>query len=92
MFVLSVITEYLHCFICFYRGPTVLAASFNRTVWNKKGSMLSDEMRAFNNIGGSRGFNIPTDLLGLIGYGKVVHACVCLYARVCACVFMRACV
>jgi hypothetical protein len=44
-----------------------MAASFNKTSWNQKGSVLGTEMRAFNNIGWHRG--LAGDRIGLTGFG-----------------------
>lgn len=52
-----------------HRSPALLAASFNRTLWHTKGAMLSDEMRAFNNLRWFRGYDIPFTQIGLLGYG-----------------------
>ena len=43
-------------------GPTGMAASWNRTSWQKKGEVLGREIRALNNIGSGD--------IGLSGYGK----------------------
>jgi beta-glucosidase-like glycosyl hydrolase len=45
-----------------FHGPNGLAASFNRSLWHRKGQVLSTEVRAFQNHGGKRGLGKPTGL------------------------------
>ena len=53
-----------------FPGPTNMASSFNKTFWRMKGEIVSDEMRAFNNLNGYRTMDpIGTNLIGLIGFG-----------------------
>lgn len=55
-------------------GPTGLAATFNRTVWRVKGEVVSTEMRAFNNLGGTRGTDDHTTaFIGLDGFGPNIN-------------------
>ena len=46
-----------------------LAASFNRTVWAEKGRVMSDEMRALNNLAWHRADTTSNTLIGLNGFG-----------------------
>jgi beta-D-xylosidase 4 len=53
-----------------YPGPTGLGATFNRSLWYKKGEAMGDEMRAFNNLNWYRATgDAPKSLIGLNGYG-----------------------
>jgi beta-glucosidase len=53
-----------------FPGPLGMGASFNRTLWYAKGSVIGTELRAFNNIGWHRDAGDPTkDFIGLTGYG-----------------------
>lgn len=54
-------------------GPEGLGASFNKSSWRLKGSVLGTEMRAFNNIGGSRFQPDGKNLIGLTGYGPNIN-------------------
>ena len=55
-------------------GPMGLGASFNRTSWRLKGSVLGNEMRAFNNLGWHRAIDpVPNEKIGLTGYGPNVN-------------------
>eukprot|EP00759_Apiculatamorpha_spiralis_P036762 PhF_6_TR37047/c0_g1_i1/m.54219/K15920/XYL4; beta-D-xylosidase 4 len=59
-----------------FMSPAGLAASFNRTVWKNKGSVISTEMRAYNNIGWYRaidGTNENNYFIGLSGYGPNIN-------------------
>jgi hypothetical protein len=49
-----------------------LAASGNRTLWREKGRVLSDEMRALNNVAWHRGDGGTTQL-GLNGFGPDIN-------------------
>ncbi len=51
-----------------FNGPLGMGASFNRTSWWLKGSVIGTELRAYNNIGWYRGGG-PKELIGLTGYG-----------------------
>jgi beta-glucosidase-like glycosyl hydrolase len=55
-----------------FNGPLGLAASFNRTVWEEKGRVISTEMRAFNNLHWPRGTG-PEDFIGLTGFGPNIN-------------------
>ena len=58
-----------HCATTFC-GPLGLGASFNRTSWRLKGTVISNEMRAMNNIGWYRDAGgTYTEKIGLTGYG-----------------------
>ena len=50
-----------------------LAASFNRSVWRAKGDTVSSELRAFNNLGGSRDDGNPLSMIGLSGFGPDIN-------------------
>ena len=41
-----------------------MAASFNRTLWKQKGSVVGTEARAFNNLNVTRIYGVNVDLLG----------------------------
>lgn len=56
-----------------FPAPACLAASFNRTVWDIKGRILSDEMRAFNNINWMRGTDNGHAYIGLTGFGPNIN-------------------
>eukprot|EP01059_Diplonema_ambulator_P004196 TRINITY_DN138_c0_g3_i1.p1 TRINITY_DN138_c0_g3~~TRINITY_DN138_c0_g3_i1.p1 ORF type:complete len:773 (+),score=261.21 TRINITY_DN138_c0_g3_i1:45-2321(+) len=57
-----------------FPGPTGLGASYNRTLWNMKGAVMSDEMRAFNNLNWHRGTpDAPLSLIALTGYGPNIN-------------------
>ena len=45
-----------------------MGATFNRTLWKKKGEVISTEMRALNNINGHRSGS-EYALIGLSGFG-----------------------
>ena len=47
-----------------FTGPLGMAASFNRTNWNLKGTVLGKELRAYNNAGAG---------IGLTGYGPNIN-------------------
>eukprot|EP00933_Yihiella_yeosuensis_P066171 TRINITY_DN7028_c0_g1_i4.p1 TRINITY_DN7028_c0_g1~~TRINITY_DN7028_c0_g1_i4.p1 ORF type:complete len:798 (-),score=154.29 TRINITY_DN7028_c0_g1_i4:175-2232(-) len=51
-------------------GPLGMAASFNRTSWRLKGTVLGNEMRALTNIHGTRGYPAP---IGLTGFGPNIN-------------------
>jgi hypothetical protein len=52
-------------------GPMGMGASFNRTLWHLKGSVMGHEMRAFHNLAWHRGN--AGDLLGLTGFGPNIN-------------------
>lgn len=52
-------------------GPLGMAASFNKTLWNQKGLVLGQEMRAFYNLGWHR--HDPNDRIGLTGFGPNIN-------------------
>ena len=54
-----------------FSGPLGMAASFNRTSWRLKGSVMGSEMRAFNNLGWHRG-NVG-DQVTLTAYGPNIN-------------------
>jgi len=56
-----------------FPGPTGLAGSFNRSLWRAKGDVIASEMRALNNIGGSRGYEAPNSKIGLAGFGPNIN-------------------
>lgn len=60
-----------HCATTF-TGPMGMGASFNRTSWRLKGSVMGTEMRAFSNINGERGC-CPDSPIGLTGYGPNIN-------------------
>lgn len=53
--------------------PTNMAATFNRSTWTAKGSVISTEMRAFNNYGWWRGSEAPYAKISLQGYGPNIN-------------------
>jgi len=48
-----------------------MAATFNRTLWRKKGEVISTEMRALNNLNWHRSGN-EYALIGLSGFGNLI--------------------
>ena len=63
-----------HCATTF-SGPLGLGASFNRSSWYMKGTVIGNELRAMNNIGWFRDAGgTTTEKLGLTGYGKRANA------------------
>ena len=50
-----------------YPGNTGVVASFNRTVWRRKGEILSTEMRALENVG------LPGSKAGINGWGPNIN-------------------
>eukprot|EP00051_Salpingoeca_urceolata_P002175 m.47862 g.47862 ORF g.47862 m.47862 type:complete len:851 (-) comp11951_c0_seq1:94-2646(-) len=54
-----------------FSGPMGMGASFNKTSWYLKGSVLGTEMRAFSNAGWHRGN--PGDFVALTGYGPNIN-------------------
>ena len=52
-------------------GPMGMGASFNRTSWHLKGSVMGTEMRAFHNLAWHRGN--AGDLVGLTGFGPNIN-------------------
>lgn len=50
-----------------------LAATFNRSVWVLKGIVMSDEMRALNNLGWHRADTTANTMIGLNGYGPDIN-------------------
>ena len=55
-----------------FSGPMGMGASFNRTSWYMKGSVIGTEMRAFSNANWHRGTS-PVDLIYLTGYGPNIN-------------------
>jgi beta-glucosidase len=53
-----------------FSGPTGVGAAFNRTAWQQKGDVISTEVRAFNNHGGTRGLGPYT---GIAGFGPNIN-------------------
>mmetsp|Transcript_19145 Transcript_19145/g.48555 ORF Transcript_19145/g.48555 Transcript_19145/m.48555 type:complete len:862 (+) Transcript_19145:48-2633(+) len=54
-----------------FSGPLGMGASFNRSSWRLKGSVLGTETRAFSNLGWHRGN--PGDFVTLTGYGPNIN-------------------
>jgi beta-glucosidase-like glycosyl hydrolase len=54
-----------------FSGPNGLAGSFNRSVWEQKGKVLSYEVRGFANHGGKRGLG---KLTGIATYGPNINS------------------
>ncbi len=55
-----------------FPGPVAMGASFNRTLWRAKGSVIGTEMRALNNAGGR--IDYQTGLkVGLSGFGPNIN-------------------
>ena len=50
-----------------------LAASFNRTVFNAKGAVVSSEMRALNNLQWHRADGVPDSMQSLSGFGPDIN-------------------
>ena len=55
-----------------FNGPLGMGASFNRTSWFLKGSVVGTELRAYNNVGWHRGTG-PREKMGLTGYGPTIN-------------------
>ena len=57
-----------------FPGPMAMGASFNRSSWRLKGSVLGSELRAFNNLGWHRDTRGEVrDLIGLTGFGPNIN-------------------
>ena len=57
-----------------FPGPMAMGASFNRSSWRLKGSVLGSEIRAFNNLGWHRDTRGEVrDLIGLTGFGPNIN-------------------
>jgi xylan 1,4-beta-xylosidase len=56
-----------------FPGPMNLGSSFNRTLWRRKGEVISTEMRALNNLNWYRGVEAPHSFIGLTGYGPNIN-------------------
>ena len=58
-----------------FPSPAVLAASFNRSLWHLKGEIQSDEVRAYYNLGGTRGPHTGSEhvRIGLNGWGPNIN-------------------
>ena len=54
-------------------GPAGLGASFNRSSWRAKGSVIGNEMRALRNVGASRFAPGNTFKIGLTGFGPNIN-------------------
>jgi len=62
-----------HC-VTTFAAPATLAATFNSTVWRRKGEVIGSEIRALNNIDWHRAVGpIPTIRIGLEGYGPNIN-------------------
>lgn len=55
-----------------FSSPAGLAASFNSSLWKKKGEIISDEARAMNNLHGQRGTKVGNKL-GLNIWGPNIN-------------------
>ena len=55
-----------------FASPALLAASFNRTLWNLKGQVISSEMRSLYHTNSHRG-NGAQSSIGLHGYGPNIN-------------------
>ena len=55
-----------------FNGALGMAATFNRTVWELKGRVLSTELRALNNIAWTRGSQVDHPI-SLTGYGPNIN-------------------
>ena len=51
-----------------FASPANLAASFNRSLWRAKGAIVSEEIRALNNVHGHRGCGPPA-MIGINEWG-----------------------
>jgi hypothetical protein len=56
-----------------HAGPAGLGASFNRSSWRAKGTVIGNEMRALRNIGGSRFAPGNSFKIGLTGFGPNIN-------------------
>jgi len=56
-----------------FSGPLTMGASFNRTSWYLKGSVLGTEQRAFVNLHWTRGHRASKDHIGLTAYGPNIN-------------------
>lgn len=56
-----------------FPGPMNLAATFNRSLWQQKGEVISTEMRALNNLNWYRSGGGPYSLIGLSGFGPNIN-------------------
>lgn len=56
-----------------FPGPMNMAATFNQTLWRKKGEVISTEMRALNNLNWYRSVEAPYSLIGLSGFGPNIN-------------------
>ena len=57
-----------------FPGPMAMGASFNKSSWRLKGSVLGSELRAFNNVGWHRDTRGEVrDLIGLTGFGPNIN-------------------
>ena len=57
-----------------FNGPLGMGASFNRTSWRAKGSVIGTELRAFNNIGWHRDAGGTTsEKIGVTGFGPNIN-------------------
>ena len=57
-----------------FPGPMAMGASFNRSSWRLKGSVLGSELRAFNNLGWHRDAGVAAKaFIGLTGFGPNIN-------------------
>ena len=57
-----------------FPGPMGMGASFNRSLWRQKGSVLGSEMRAFHNLGWHRAAGEEAKaFIGLTGFGPNIN-------------------
>ena len=54
-----------------FPGPLGVAASFNRSLWTRKGEVLGTELRALSNAGWHRG--VVADRVGLTAFGPNIN-------------------
>ena len=58
-----------------FGGPLGMAASFHRSNWRVKGSVIGTEMRALNRVGNNTDWAGTRGETSLTGYGPNVSAC-----------------
>ncbi len=55
-----------------FPSPANLAASYNRSLWRTKGMVISEEIRALNNVHGHRGCGPPA-MIGINEWGPNIN-------------------
>jgi beta-glucosidase-like glycosyl hydrolase len=70
---LLIVYRHFSAFIFAAAGPAGLGASFNRSSWRAKGTVIGNEMRALRNIGASRFAPGNKFKIGLTGFGPNIN-------------------